>query len=148
MEKRRADIIADQIEEQIFDGTYANGDRLDEARLAEHFGVSRTPLREALQGLARSGLVKLIPRRGAFVRQPGPVELLGMFEVMAEVEVVCGRLAARRISEEDLAELHDANDKCQAAVEAQDPDSDYSENERFHKTIYRESGNGILETET
>ena len=106
MEKRRADTIADELEELIFDGTFPDGERLDEVRLAEHFGVSRTPLREALQRLARSGLVELIPRRGAFVRQPGPVELLEMFEVMAEVEAVCGRLAARRISDEAFAELH------------------------------------------
>ncbi|WP_306153036.1 GntR family transcriptional regulator [Roseovarius sp. MMSF_3281] len=148
MEKRRADIIAEQLEERIFDGTYQDGDRLDEVRLAEHFGVSRTPLREALQRLARSGLVELVARRGAFVRQPGPVELMEMFEVMAEFEAVCGRLAARRISDEALADLHDANEKCQAAVEANDPDSYYAENERFHAIIYRESGNGFLAKET
>ena len=148
MEKRRADIIADELEERIFDGTFADGDRLDEVRIAEQFGVSRTPLREALQRLARSGLVELIPRRGAFVRQPGPVELLEMFEYMAEVEAICGRLAAKRISDEALDVLRDANDRCLAAVEAQDPDTYYAENERFHKTIYRESGNGFLESET
>ncbi|MCE8547024.1 GntR family transcriptional regulator [Ruegeria pomeroyi] len=148
MDKRRADIIAEEIEERIFDGRYQNGDRLDEVRLAEQFGVSRTPFREALQRLARSGLVELVPRRGAFVRQPGPVELMEMFEVMAEFEAVCGRLAAKRISDEALADLHDANDKCQIAVEALDPDSYYVENERFHKIIYRESGNGFLATET
>ncbi|MQQ08987.1 FCD domain-containing protein [Epibacterium sp. SM1979] len=148
MEKRRADIIAEQLEERIFDGTFADGDRLDEARLAEQFGVSRTPLREALQRLARSGLVELIQRRGAFVRQPGPVELLEMFEVMAELEAVCGRLAAKRISDTALVHLDEANQKCQAAVEARDPDAYYSENERFHKIIYKESGNSFLETET
>lgn len=148
MEKRRADTIAEELEERIFDGTFPNGCRLDEVRLAENFGVSRTPLREALQRLARSGLVELVPRRGAFVRQPGPVELIEMFEVMAEFEAVCGRLAAKRISDVALAQLRDANDKCQAAVDAQDPDTYYAENERFHKTIYRESGNGFLESET
>lgn len=148
MDKRRADIIAEQIEERIFSGDFQNGDRLDEVRLAEQFGVSRTPFREALQRLALSGLVELVPRRGAFVRQPGPVELMEMFEVMAEFEAVCGRLAARRISDAALGDLHDANDKCQAAVEAQDPDSYYVENERFHKIIYRESGNGFLANET
>lgn len=148
MDKRRADIIAEQIEEQIFNGHYQDGDRLDEVRLAEQFGVSRTPFREALQRLARSGLVELVPRRGAFVRQPGPVELMEMFEVMAEFEAVCGRLAAKRISDAALADLHDANAKCQLAVTARDPASYYVENERFHKIIYRESGNGFLATET
>ena len=144
MEQRRADTIAEALEERIFDGTFSDGDRLDEVRLAEQFGVSRTPFREALQRLARSGLVELIPRRGAFVRQPGPVELLELFEAMAEIEAVCGRLAASRISDAALAELHDANRKCQAAVTANDPDAYYRENERFHGVIYQQSGNGFL----
>ncbi len=147
MEKRRADTIAEQLEELIFDGTYANGDRLDEVRLAEQFGVSRTPLREAFQRLALSGLLELIPRRGAFVRQPGPVELLEMFEVMAELEAACGRLAALRISDAALAELRDANEHCQQAVAARDVDAYYSENERFHRIIYQQSGNSFLAQE-
>lgn len=147
MEQRRADIIAEALEERIFDGTFSDGDRLDEVRLSEQFGVSRTPLREALQRLARSGLVELIPRRGAFVRQPGPVELMEMFEVMAEIEAVCGRLAALRISDAALQELHDANAKCQAAIDALEPDTYYIENERFHHTIYQQSGNSFLASE-
>lgn len=148
MEKRRADNIAEQLEELIFTGMYRDGDRLDETRLAEQFGVSRTPLREAFQRLALSGLVELIPRRGAFVRQPGPVELMEMFEVMAELEATCGRLAAMRISDTALEDLRDANAKCQAAVEAQDSDGYYAENERFHRIIYQQSGNRFLEQET
>lgn len=147
MEQRRADNIAEALEERIFNGTYPNGERLDEVRLAEQFGVSRTPLREAFQRLALSGLVELIPRRGAFVRQPGPIELMEMFEVMSELEAICGRLAARRITEEALAELRDANSKCKAAVAANDTDRYYIENERFHRVIYRQSGNGFLEQE-
>lgn len=148
MEQRRADNIAEQLEELIFTGMYRDGDRLDETRLAEQFGVSRTPLREAFQRLALSGLVELIPRRGAFVRQPGPVELMEMFEVMAELEATCGRLAAMRISDAALEDLRDANAKCQAAVEALDSDGYYAENERFHQIIYQQSGNRFLEQET
>ena len=147
MEKRHADRITEQLEEQIFDGTFSNGDRLDEVRLAEQFNVSRTPLREALQRLNQSGLVELIPRRGAFVRQPGPVELVEMFEVMAELESVCGRLAAKRISNKALSELHEANKKCQTAVDSQQPNIYYIENAIFHRIIYRESGNRFLENE-
>ncbi|MEL0437851.1 GntR family transcriptional regulator [Phycobacter sp. K97] len=147
MGQRRADTIAEELEERIFDGTFSDGDRLDEVRLAQQFGVSRTPLREAFQRLALSGLVELIPRRGAFVRQPGPVELMEMFEVMAELEAVCGRLAGKRISDRALAELNDANAKCHAALEAQDSDAYYVENERFHHILYRESGNSFLQQE-
>ena len=148
MDTRRSDSIAEQLEERIFNGTYSDGDRLDEVRLAGEFGVSRTPLREALQRLARSGLVTLIPRRGAFVTQPGPVELLEMFEVMAELESVCGRLAAMRISDQALTELLDANARCQTAVDTANVDLYYAENERFHQIIYAQSGNQFLATET
>ncbi|MCY4445981.1 MAG: GntR family transcriptional regulator [Rhodobacteraceae bacterium] len=147
MNKNQADIIAERLQEEIFNGKIANGDRLDEVSLAKKYGVSRTPLREALRKIAHSGLAELIPRRGTFVRQPSLAELIEMFEVMAEIEAVCGRLAAKRISDEALAELHDANEKCQKAVEAQDPDSYYTENARFHRIIYEESGNKFLAIE-
>ena len=147
MEKRRADIIADEIEELIFDGTYPDGTRLDEAALAERFGVSRTPVREALQRLALPGLVDQIPRRGVFVRQPGPVELMEMFEVMAELEAAAGRLAARRISDAALGDLEAANAECRRAMDAQDVGAYYSENRRFHEIIYAQSGNSFLKAE-
>ena len=147
METRRADTIATQIEEMIFAGGYSDGDRLDEVRLAEQFGVSRTPIREAFQRLSLTGLVELIPRRGTFVRQPGPVELLEMFEVMAELEAACGRFAAVRITDQAIENLRDANAKCQMAVDAGDADGYYNENERFHLIIYKQSGNAFLEQE-
>ncbi|KZM49019.1 GntR family transcriptional regulator [Labrenzia sp. OB1] len=147
MERRRADCIADDLEGLIFDGTFADGERLDEVQLANRFSVSRTPVREALQRLTQSGLVVQIPRRGVFVRQPGPVELLEMFEVMAELEAVCARLAASRISDEGFNSLLDANRRCKSVVEAQDTDTYYRENERFHAILYRQSGNAFLEQE-
>lgn len=147
MERKRADIIADALEGLIFDGTFQDGDRLDEVQLAERFSVSRTPVREALQRLAVSGLVVQIPRRGVFVRQPGPVELIEMFEVMAELEAACARLAAQRIADAALEDLHATNLRCASAVEARDFDGYYRENERFHGILYRQSGNGFLEQE-
>jgi len=147
MNIRRADAIAEELEQLIFSGEFADGDRLDENKLAKRFDVSRTPVREAFQKLSLSGLVEQLPRRGVFVRQPGPVELLEMFEVMAEIEAVCGRLAARRISDAALDLLQDANAKCQRAVEKGNADAYYRENERFHHLIYKQSGNGFLEQE-
>ena len=147
MNIRRADAIANELEQLIFSGEFADGDRLDEIKLANRFGVSRTPVREAFQRLSLSGLVEQLPRRGVFVRQPGPVELLEMFEVMAEIEAICGRLAAKRISDAALETLRDANAKCQKAVEKGDSDAYYRENERFHHLIYAQSGNGFLQQE-
>ena len=147
MEQKRSDIIANQLEELIFDGTFSDGKRLDEVLLSEKFAVSRTPVREALLRLAQSGLVDQIPRRGVFVRQPGPIELIEMFEVMAELEATCARFAASRISDSAITELNETNERCNTAVEAKDTEEYYRENEQFHAILYRESGNSFLEQE-
>jgi DNA-binding GntR family transcriptional regulator len=147
MDVKRADLIADKLEALILDGTFSDGQRLDEQQLSQRFDVSRTPLREALQRLALSGLVEQRPRRGVFVRQPGPIELIEMFEVMAELEAACARLAATRITESALEELHAINARCNAAVAAGESDTYFRENERFHALIYRQSGNRFLEKE-
>ena len=143
-----ADRVTRGLERMIFDGKYADGDRLDEVQLAAHFGVSRTPVREAFQRLAQSGLVEQLPRRGVFVREPGPVELMEMFEVMAELEATCARLAASRASEPALADLAAANARCKAAVDRGDVDEFYEHNATFHQLIRQESGNAFLAAET
>jgi len=145
MNIRRADQIASSLEQLVFAGDFHDGERLDEAKLAEQFKVSRTPIREALQVLVNTGLAEQIPRRGVFIRQPGPVELMEMFETMAETEAVCGRLAATRMSDQDLKALETANERCQAAIDANDPERYYSENESFHQIIYRGTANSFLE---
>ncbi|WP_296424543.1 GntR family transcriptional regulator [Yoonia sp.] len=147
MDVRRADHILEDLEQMIVTGNFADGERLDEIRLADHFGVSRTPIREALQKLAASGLVEHLPRRGVFVREPGPVELVEMFETMAELEAACGRFAALRISEAGLAALREANDLCKLAVATDDADHYYRQNERFHHLIYAASQNSFLEAQ-
>ncbi|MEM6482296.1 MAG: GntR family transcriptional regulator [Pseudomonadota bacterium] len=147
MVEKRSDAIADALEALILDGTFSDGVRLDEHQLSEKFQVSRTPLREALQRLIASGLVEQRPRRGVFVRQPGPIELVEMFEVMAELEATCAKFAARRISDEALGELHATNALCNKAVKSGQVDAYFWENERFHAIIYRQSGNAFLEKE-
>ncbi|MDU9003926.1 GntR family transcriptional regulator [Sedimentitalea todarodis] len=147
MDMRRADLIADELEKMIFTGAFTDGDRLDEIRLAGQFSVSRTPIREAFQRLVASGLAVQIPRRGVFVAQPGPVELMEMFETMAEIEAACARLAAMRISDTALVELDEINQECLQAMKAKDIDRYYQENERFHQTIYQQSGNSFLAKE-
>ena len=144
MSVRAADNVREALEQAIITGAYADGARLDEVSLTEQFKVSRTPIREALQMLAASGLVELIPRRGAFVRHPGFVELVEMFEVMAELEALCGRLAARRMTDAQLAELNASALACTEALEGGDTDSYYRANERFHNLMYDASGNSFL----
>jgi DNA-binding GntR family transcriptional regulator len=78
--------LRQRIEDEIVSGELALGSRLDENQLAARFGVSRTPIREALLQLAATGLVQAKPRRGAIVSAPEPHLLLAMFEAMAEIE--------------------------------------------------------------
>lgn len=144
MSSRSAEEIRENIEQRIVEGEFEDGARLDEVSLAKRFGVSRTPLREALRMLAGSGLVELIPRRGAFVRHPGIVELVEMFEVMAELEALCGRLAARRMSPSEIAELALSARGCELALQKEDPDAYYHRNEEFHMLIYKAAGNSFL----
>ena len=135
------------LRDDIAAGVLEPGERLDEVQLSDRFSVSRTPVREALLRLAQSGLVEHLPRRGVFVRQPGPMELLEMFEVMAELEAACARFAASRISDAAIADLNETNERCNAAVAENDTEEYYRENEQFHAILYRESGNSFLEQE-
>lgn len=141
---RRSVQLRELIEEQIVTGAFLPGTRLDEVELATRFGVSRTPVREALIQLGSAGLVEIRPRRGAIVAEIGAERLCEMFEVMAELEAMCGRLAARRITEAEQKTLVEAHLACESARVANDPDAYYRLNEEFHGRIYAASHNGFL----
>ncbi len=136
--------LRESIEEEITTGKLLPGTRLDEAELASRFGVSRTPIREALSSLVGGGLIESRPRRGAVVAQITPQRLIEMFEVMAELEAMCVRLAARRISSEELAGLDATHEDCRAAATANDPDAYFYANERFHFALYTSAHNAFL----
>jgi DNA-binding GntR family transcriptional regulator len=136
--------LRDALETAILTGDYAPGEKLEEVALAQRFGVSRTPVREALHHLAAAGLVVSRPRRGAVVATLSPVRLVEMFELMAEFEALAARLAARRLAPEGEGELVEAMVACNRAT-ASGPDAYYYENERFHFALYRASGNTFLE---
>lgn len=141
---RRTDQIREALEEMIVEGHFADGARLDEVSLAERFNVSRTPLREAFQSLAASGLVELRHRRGAFVRFPALEDVVEMFDVMAEIEALCGRYAARRMTPDDQVGIRQALLACEEAATNGDTDGYYRANHDFHHRIYRAAGNGFL----
>lgn len=141
---RASERLREAIEEEIATGRLLPGAHLDELELAARFGVSRTPVREALSLLVGEGLVENRPRRGAVVAQLTPHRLIEMFEVMAELEAMCARLAARRMSDEDLATLESAHEACRGAATARDSDAYFYANERFHYALYRAGHNAFL----
>jgi len=139
--------IRDSLEQRIVEGELNNGKRLDETELSGFYGVSRTPVREALQRLAESGLAEHLPRRGTFVRSPSLSQLVEMFEVMAELECMAIRLAARRATSNDIDALEKDNETCRAAVAGNDTKKYYEINARLHGRIYQMSGNSFLANE-
>jgi DNA-binding GntR family transcriptional regulator len=141
---RLCETLREAIEEEVAVGKLTPGTHLDEIELAKRFGVSRTPIREALSLLAGEGLVDLRPRRGAVVAQITPQRLIEMFEVMAELEAMCVRLAVRRITPLELRELEQAHENCRAAVVICDSDAYFYANEHFHHAIYVASHNTFL----
>ncbi len=144
---RRSERLREIIEERIATGVYLPGHQLDETELATEFEVSRTPVREALMQLAFAGLIDMQPRRSAVVAEISPQRLCEMFEVMAELEAMCGRLAARRMTGDDQHALLEAHQACKVAGEKLDPDEYYRMNELFHSAIYAASHNGFLQDE-
>lgn len=135
------------LENAIVDGRFAPGDRIDPDRIAAEYGCSRTPVREALQALEASGLLRVQPKRGTFVTQLGVTELMQRFEVMAELEAFCARLASRRALPEDLARIERSLLACTEAARAGDSDRYYAENTEFHQAIYHAAHNDFLESE-
>src|SRR5919109_4415462 len=117
-EGTKADEIALVIEDDIVSGRIEPGTVLRQEQLSERFGVSRTPIREALRRLAALGLVSFVPNRGVRVRTLSHEELREAFLVRAELESLATELAAPRMTEEDLAELEEAEARFSEATQA------------------------------
>ncbi|WP_203301540.1 GntR family transcriptional regulator [Marinobacter sediminum] len=147
MKRSNTQKLKDALEEDIINGQLLPGAKLDHDALAAKYGVSRTPIREAIQQLVVSGLVTVKAKKGTFVAKVGFDQLIEMFEVMAELEGMCGRLAARRIQPAELEALRAALHRCEDSDVMSDPDDYYYENEEFHNCIYTASHNSFLATE-
>ncbi|MFU1478490.1 GntR family transcriptional regulator [Roseovarius sp. C7] len=139
--------IREALENAIVNGQFAPGTRLDPAKLAEEFNCSRTPIRDALQQLEASGLVRIHSKQGSFVSEWNVEELAERFEAMAEMEATCARLAARRITDGELAELEARHEACRTLAEGDRFDDYYAENSAFHACVYRATHNAFITQE-
>jgi DNA-binding GntR family transcriptional regulator len=144
MSSSQAERLRLTIEEDILSFRLKPGDKLDECRLAEKYGTSRTPVREALRQLSSNGLIEIRPHRGAIVAKLGIRELIELLEVMAELEGACGRLAAKCAMNGDIEAISAAQEKCRHYAEARDVQGYQRANEAFHEAIYAASRNSCL----
>jgi DNA-binding GntR family transcriptional regulator len=120
------------------------GASLDETAIAARFGVSRTPVREAIRQLAASGLVDAKPHRAAVVARPDHDELIGMFEIMAELEGLCAHYAAERMTATERASLEKVHEDLRLLIQDGDPQNYHETNQLFHGTVYMGAHNAYL----
>lgn len=144
----RASFITSALEVEILAGDLRPGVRLDEESIGRRFGVSRTPVREALKHLASAGLINIKPHTGAFVTSLTVDVVFEMFEMMAVLESACAALASRRHNAEDRLMLVAAHQACAKATKRKNPRHFYQANKEFHEAVYKASHNSYLESQT
>jgi len=132
------------IKEWIFAGRLAPGERLDQFELGERLGMSRAPVRTALERLAGEGLVDLLPHRGAIVTEISQQDMLDLYFVRNHLESLATRLAASQLTAEQLDSLEHALTKTAAQVADGDLEAFLSTNRQFHMLIYQAAGIPIL----
>jgi DNA-binding GntR family transcriptional regulator len=157
--ERRAlvDKLAATLQARVLSGELPMGARLRQEALAEEFGVSRTPVREALRKLQANGLVELRPHRGALVRGLSSREIQDAYEVRAELEGLAAELAALHVRQEDIDLLHEAQTEFRTALDeavaARERGAEPSEevsarwgraNDLFHQAVQHAAGNAVL----
>ena len=141
----RGDGLAELLADEITSRVLAPGARLDEVTLATRFGLSRTPVRDALRQLEATGLVERRPFRGAVVSAPDAAALATMFMAAGEIEASCARLAALTMSAAERNAMRRNHEKMSDLVRA-GKRSDYADaNMFFHDRIYAGAHNSILE---
>ncbi len=144
----QADVLSSQVSkilsEAILEGVLESGQKLVEMEIQEMFGISRSPLREAIRDLEKKGLVTILPRRGAFVRKVTVKDIEDIFPVRANLEALAAKLAHANISREDLDEMKDILEKMHADVESNDTKSYWRHHSTFHEIFINASDNHVL----
>ena len=138
------DQVASRLRTMLVEGRIAPGAKLNERELCAQLQVSRTPLREAIKLLAAEGLVDLLPNRGAVAVKLTEADVLNTFEVLAMLEGMSGELAAKRITEEELAEVRALHYEMMACHARRDLSGYYRLNARIHTAINEAAGNPVL----
>ena len=144
----RTEILLSEIENMIINGSMMPGERLDEMMLAKKYGVSRTPVREAIRALTAIGLVQNTGKQGAEVAQISISMLIEMFELMAVLEGMCAQFAARRATEEELNEMYATHKLLEKTFKIGTHKKFYHVNLKFHDQLYNASHTQYLAEET
>ena len=137
--------VVQSLRELILTGEFEPRSRVNEVALCERFGISRTPLREAIKLLAAEGLLELLPNRGARVAALSDLEIAEILQVIGPLEAAGAELACGRITEGELAAIETAHLDMVDAWKAKDYDRYFARNRQIHDAIMAASGNGALQ---
>lgn len=130
--------------EDISAGVIPPGARLDEVKLTERFGVSRTPIREALTRMTAQGILVPGEKRGVQVADYTREQLAQIFESMHEIESACARIASQRLTLLSRSEIQIAQAACVTAAQKGELPEYLRANDAFHQAIYRATGNPYM----
>jgi GntR family transcriptional regulator, rspAB operon transcriptional repressor len=142
--KSLSDQVYDHIKTMILSGELKGGERVPEAQLSELFGVSRTPLREALKKLSEYGLIYLKPRSYAEVAVISEEEAKQIAVVRLDLEILCAKLFSEQASSDKYDEISKISDECLAAADEEKKALAFEFDSLFHLTIAENCGNSIL----
>jgi len=131
--------VAEQLRQRIFLRELEPGSWIDEVKIAQEFGISRTPLREALKVLAAEGLITMKVRRGAYVTEVSETDLADVYHLLSLLESDAAGVVAHKASDEQIKELQALHKELEAA--SNNRDRFFALNERFHMRLLEIAGN-------
>lgn len=136
--------IAEAIRTSILQGQFKPGFKISEPTLATQFGISRTPVREALRQLDSEGFLQVLPRRGARVAPMSEIDIAEFYEIKAVLEGYAARLAAPRITDKEIDKMEHLNHGMERADHEKDYRRVFRLHNEFHEVFLRASGNEQL----
>ncbi|MGZ5800976.1 MAG: GntR family transcriptional regulator [Burkholderiaceae bacterium] len=137
--------VAERLRNRIYAHELVPGTWVDEQKLAEEYGISRTPMREALKVLASEGLVQLKPRRGCYVTQLSEEDLDEIFPVMALLEGRVAYEATVQATDKDMTTLQNIHDRLEKSAKQSNIDKFFEANQDFHQALQQLAGNRWLQ---
>lgn len=136
--------ILEMIRDAILKGTMKPGERVSEPELAERFGISRTPIREAFRQLESEGYLEVIPRKGAVVASLSERDIEEFYAIKIILEGFAAKMAAENLTEKDIERLESINERLQKIADDGDVKSFFRVHNEFHDLFIKAAGNDKL----
>lgn len=136
--------ILETIRDAILKGTMKPGERVSEPELAERFGISRTPIREAFRQLESEGYLEVIPRKGAVVASLSERDVEEFYAIKIILEGFAARMAAEKLSAKDIERLESINERLQQIAKEGDVKTFFRVHNEFHEVFIKAAGNEKL----